>query len=139
MIAAEDINLRAMSQCLKLGKSVRDNSFGMFRDMLKYKLEEQGKYFVVVDKFFPSSQLCSKCGRKNPAFKQMNVSKNLSVREWTCPFCGTHHDRDVNAAINIREEGRKLIPKIKAERQQELQKLRKQSAKSTDNNASTLA
>ncbi len=139
MIAAEDINLRAMSQCLKLGKSVRDNSFGMFRDMLKYKLEEQGKYFVVVDKFFPSSQLCSKCGRKNPAFKQMNVSKNLSVREWTCPFCGTHHDRDVNAAINIREEGRKLIPKIKAERQQELQKLRKQSAKSTVNNASTLA
>ena len=99
----------------------------------------RNNYFVVVDKFFPSSQLCSKCGRKNPAFKQMNVSKNLSVREWTCPFCGTHHDRDVNAAINIREEGRKLIPKIKAERQQELQKLRKQSAKSTDNNASTLA
>lgn len=139
MIAVEDINLRAMSRSLKLGKSVRDNGFGMFRIMLKNKLEEQGKYFVVVDKFFPSSQLCSKCGHKNPDFKRMNVHQNLSVRAWICPFCGTHHDRDVNAAINIREEGKKLIPNIKAERQQELQKLRKQSAKGTDNNASVLA
>lgn len=94
---AEDLNMKAMSQALNFGKFVSDNGWGMFRTLLKYKLEEQGKYFVVVDKWFPSSKLCSKCGFKNDEL-------TLSVREWICPSCGANHDRDVNAAINIRNE-----------------------------------
>ena len=69
----------------------------------RYKLEEQGKKLVRVDRFFASSQTCSVCGYKNEKMK------NLAIREWDCPQCGTHHDRDVNAAINIRNEGMRLV------------------------------
>ena len=64
----------------------------MFTTFLRYKLEEQGKKLVKVDRFFASSQTCSVCGYKNVK------TKNLALREWDCPQCGTHHDRDVNAA-----------------------------------------
>ena len=69
---------------------------------LKYKLEELGKRLVKTDKFFASSQLCNVCGFQNPD------TKNLSVREWICPCCQTHHDRDINAAINIQNEGMRI-------------------------------
>ena len=93
-VCVEDLDMKAMSQSLNFGKSVSDNGWGMFVTFLKYKLEEQGKKLVKVDKFFASSQTCSICGYVN------KETKNLSIRAWDCPECGTHHDRDLNAAIN---------------------------------------
>lgn len=101
-VCVEDLNMKAMSQALQFGKSISDNGWGMFVTFLKYKLEEQGKKLVKVDKFFASSQICSCCGYKN------TETKNLSIRAWDCPKCGTHHDRDINAAINIRNEGMRI-------------------------------
>jgi putative transposase len=94
-VCIEDLDMKAMSQALNFGKSVSDNGWGMFVTFLKYKLEEQGKKLVKTDKFFASSQTCSCCGYVN------KETKNLGVREWICPECGSHHDRDTNAAINI--------------------------------------
>lgn len=102
-VCIEDLDMKAMSQSLNFGKSVMDNGWGMFTTFLKYKLEEQGKRLVKVDRFFASSQICNICGYKNPEIK------NLAVRAWACPRCGTRHDRDVNAAINIRNEGMRLV------------------------------
>ena len=101
-VCVEDLNMKAMSQALQFGKSISDNGWGMFVTFLKYKLEEQGKKLVKVDKFFASSQICSCCGYKN------TETKNLSIRAWDCSKCGTHHDRDINAAINIRNEGMRI-------------------------------
>ena len=102
-VAVEDIDMRAMSRSLKFGKSVMDDSFGAFRDMLRYKLAEQGKTLLKVDRYFPSSKMCSRCG---------NVKKELGLNEriYLCG-CGNHMDRDINAAVNIREEGRRLLMK----------------------------
>ena len=75
----------------------------MFVIFLKYKLEETGKRLVKVNKFFASSQICNVCGYKNTAVK------NFSIRAWDCHECGTHHNRDINAAINIRNEGMRLV------------------------------
>ena len=100
-VSVEDIDMKAMSGSLNFGKSVMDDSFGMFRVMLKYKLEDQNKDLVQVDRFFPSSKMCSRCGR---------VKKELALNEriYQCG-CGNCMDRDVNAAVNIREEGRRLL------------------------------
>ena len=102
-VCIENLNMKAMSQSLHFGKSVSDNGWGMFTSFLAYKLADMGKQLVKVDKFFASSQTCHVCGYKNPK------TKDLSVRVWDCPVCGTHHDRDVNAAINIMNEGMRLI------------------------------
>ena len=102
-VCIEDLDMKAMSQSLHFGKSVSDNGWGMFTTFLVYKLEEMGKQLVKVDKFFASSQTCSICGYKN------SETKDLSVRTWDCPNCGTHHDRDINAAKNIRNEGMQLV------------------------------
>ncbi len=103
VVVLEDINLRGIAGALRLGKATNDNGFGMFRAYLKYKMEEQGKYVITADRFFPSSQMCSECGCKNPAVK------DLKVRKWVCPDCGAEHDRDVNAAINLRNEGIRIL------------------------------
>jgi len=91
--------MRAMGQCLRFGKSVGDIGWGTFRRYVEYKLAEQGKHYVVIDKWYPSSKRCSTagCGYTNDGLK-------LSDREWGCPKCGARHDRDANAAVNIREE-----------------------------------
>lgn len=102
-ICIENLDMKAMAQSLNFGKSIADNGWGMFVTFLQYKLEEMGKQLVKVDKFFASSQTCNVCGYKNPE------TKNLSVRVWNCPECGAHHDRDINAAINIRNEGMRLV------------------------------
>ena len=107
-IVIEDLDLKAMSKRKKgkkfsFGKSISDNGFGMFTEMLGYKLERAGKTLVKIDKWYPSSQICSECGYKNVE------TKDLSIREWVCPKCGTKHNRDVNAAKNIRNEGKRII------------------------------
>lgn len=79
----------------RLAKSITDASWGIFVSMLTYKAEWNGKKVVKIDRYFPSSQTCNVCGYVN------KHTKDLSVREWECPVCHTHHDRDVNAAINI--------------------------------------
>ena len=103
-VGVEDINLRAMAQALNFGKSVNDNGFGMFRNFLAYKLHAQGKILVKADRYFPGSQMCSKCKEINPAVR------DLSVRSWTCPVCGTYHEsRDRNAALNIADEAKNML------------------------------
>ena len=102
-VCIENLDMKAMSQSLNFGKSVADDGWGMFVTFLKYKLEETGKRLVKVNKFFASSQICNVCGYKNTA------TKNLSIRAWDCPECGAHHDRDINATINIRNEGMRLV------------------------------
>lgn len=101
-IIFEDIDLRNMAQCLSLGKNLHDNGFGMFRNFCKYKLEEQGKQFIKIDMWFPSSKLCSSCG-------VINDNLELSDRVWECPTCGSIHNRDYNASINIKEAGQSLL------------------------------
>ena len=100
-VAVEDIDMKAMGQCLHFGKSVQDNGYGLFRKMLDYKLAWQGKKMVKVDRFFPSSKKCCKCGRVKKELK-------LSERVYHC-VCGNKMDRDRNAAINIREEARRML------------------------------
>lgn len=102
IICIENLNIKGLMKS-KLFKSFQDVSFAEFIRQLEYKCSWYGKTISKVDRFYPSSQSCSSCGYKN------SEVKNLKIREWVCPECGTHHDRDVNSAINILNEGLRLL------------------------------
>jgi len=108
LVGVEDLNMQAMSQALRFGKTVHDTGWGMFRQFLEYKLAEQGKYFIKINKWYASSKKCS-----TPNCEYQNKKLTMDIREWDCPECGAHHDRDVNAAINIRDEAVRLYEERK--------------------------
>ena len=101
-VCIETLSLKGMSQTLNLGKSVFDLGFADFVSRLKQKAEETGKHVIQVDKWYPSSKLCSSCGHKNSAL-------TLKDRTWTCPNCGAELSRDVNAGKNLHNVGCKML------------------------------
>ncbi|BEH89765.1 IS200/IS605 family element RNA-guided endonuclease TnpB [Klebsiella phage phiKp_32] len=103
-INIEDLNVKGMVKNHNLAKSIQDASFSILKQQLIYKASRyiKPKVICLVDRFYPSTQICSHCGVKS------EVKIKLHVREWTCGHCGTHHDRDINAATNILNEGCRL-------------------------------
>lgn len=102
VICIENLNVKGMTKNHKFAKAIQDASFGTLVSILKYKAQWHNRQIIEVGRFYPSSKLCSNCGHR------MNYM-GLEVRHWTCPKCRTQHDRDVNAAINIKNEGLRIL------------------------------
>lgn len=105
VVVTEDLDVKEMYQTKSIAVKLRDVPFTNFIETMSYKAKWQGKKVIKIDRYFPSSQVCSDCGYQNKTLK------DLSVREWICPNCNAHHDRDINASINIKNEGIKILLK----------------------------
>ncbi len=106
VICLEDLSVKGMVKNHKLAKSVSDASFAKFVSILEYKAKWYGRTVVKIDRFYPSTQVCSTCGFQNTSLRGL---KNLSKREWVCPECGEVHDRDLNASRNVLKEGLRVL------------------------------
>ena len=102
VIVVENLAVKNLVKNHKLAKSITDTGWGQFCTMLKYKVQWSGKIYIEVDRFFPSSKTCNNC------LHQIDIL-SLDIRSWQCPKCQTRHDRDINAAINIRDEGLRIL------------------------------
>lgn len=105
VICIENLNVKGMIKNHKLAKSIQDCSFGTLVSMLKYKAQWHNRKIIEIGRFYPSSKLCSNCGHKMS-------NMGLEIRQWICPICGVQHDRDINAAINIKNEGLRILDTI---------------------------
>ena len=104
VICLEDLQIKNLLQNHKLAKAISEVSWYEFRKQLEYKAKWYGRTIVIIDKYYPSSQICSNCGNNTG-------KKSLNIREFDCPYCGKHHDRDINASINILLEGLRILNK----------------------------
>ncbi|WP_255565205.1 transposase [Methylovirgula sp. HY1] len=102
VIAVEDLHVKGMMKNHSLARATSDAGWGMLANVLEYKAARAGKAFVKCGRWFPSSKACSNCG-------SISESMPLDIRAWTCTHCGARHDRDVNAARNIRDEGLRIL------------------------------
>lgn len=102
VVFMEDLNVQGMLKNHKLAKAIQEVGFYWFKQVLKDKAMNNYKEVIFVNRFYPSSKTCNKCG-------YVNKGLTLNDREWTCPNCGEHHDRDLNAATNILMEGERIM------------------------------
>ena len=105
-VAVQNENIIAWKHNKHLSRKIQLNAPRIFLDMLEYKCKWNNIVFVKVPKNFPSTQICSHCGKK---YKKISGIGNLGIRDWTCPFCGKHHDRDINTSINILNKGLQIV------------------------------